>query len=115
MPPEARDPKYLWDMLDAAQTIVQMTGGITYDQYLQSRMVKLAVERAIEIVGEAAPRVSTTFQAAHPEIPWRAIVAQRHVLAHDYGDIQHDRIGRVVTVHIPELIRMLEPLVPPLP
>jgi len=115
MPPDARDPKYLWDMLDAARTVLRMTSGASYDQYLQNRMMQLAVERAIEIVGEAARNVSDSFQTAHPEIPWRPIIAQRHVLAHGYGDIKHDRIWRVVTVHIPDLIKTLEPFVSPAP
>jgi uncharacterized protein with HEPN domain len=104
------DAAYLWDMLDGAKTVVQMTAGITYDQYLANRMVQLAVERGIEIIGEAARNVSETFQTAHPEIPWRPIIAQRHILAHEYGSIQPDRIWRVVTIHIPALIGLLEAL-----
>ena len=75
-------------------------------------MLRSAVERQIEIIGEAARRVSKDFQEAHPEIPWRPIQAQRHVLAHEYGEIKHDRIWRVADVHIPELILLLAPLVP---
>ena len=71
-----------------------------------------SVERQIEIIGEAARRVSMEFQQAQPDIPWRPIQAQRHVLAHEYGEIKHDRIWRVVTVHIPDLIEQLEPLIP---
>ena len=100
-------------MLDAARMIVQMAAGASYEHYANNRMMQLAVERAIEIIGEAARNVSDEFRKAHPEIPWRPIVAQRHVLAHDYGDIKPDRIWRVVTIHVPELIRVLEPLVPP--
>lgn len=115
MPPEARDPKYLWDMLEAAKLVASITEGLTYEGYLQNRVIQLAVERAIEIIGEAARNVSRPYQDAHPQIPWRPIVAQRHVLAHEYGEIKHDRIWRVVTVHIPELIGLLEPLVPEAP
>jgi uncharacterized protein with HEPN domain len=75
-------------------------------------MLRSAVERQIEIIGEAARRVSKEFQDAHAEILWRPIQAQRHVLAHDYGEIKHDRIWRVAEKHIPELIALLEPLVP---
>jgi uncharacterized protein with HEPN domain len=106
------DAAYLWDMLDGARTIVQMTTGVEFDQYLTNRMMQLAVERGIEILGEAARGVSDSFQQAHPEIPWRPIIAQRHILAHEYGSIQPDRIWRVVTIHIPALIALLEPLVP---
>jgi uncharacterized protein with HEPN domain len=59
--------------------------------------------------------VSEAFQRAHPEIPWRKIIAQRNVLAHDYGEIQDDVLWQVATVSVPELIAALEPLIPPLP
>ena len=115
MPPEKGDAAYLWDMLDAARTVREIAQGITFDQYVRSRTLQLASERAIEIIGEAARFVSMGLRQAHPEIPWSKIVAQRHVIAHHYGAIQHDRLWRVVTQHIPELITHLEPLVPPVP
>ena len=46
---------------------------------------------------------------------WRKIIAQRHVLAHEYGEVKHESIWLVATVHIPDLIERLEPLVPPPP
>ena len=115
MPPEKGDAAYLWDMLDAARTVQEMTRGIDFDAYMASRTIQLATERAIEIIGEAARFVSAPFRDAHPEIPWTKIVAQRHLIAHHYGAIQHDRLWRVVTEHIPELIAQLIPLVPPAP
>lgn len=110
-----RDAAYLWDMLDAARTIREFTSGVEFKQYSQNRMLQLAVERAIEIIGEAARYVSETFKESHSEIPWRSIIAQRNVLAHVYGEIDQERIWIVVKVHIPELIANLEPLIPPLP
>ncbi len=106
------DRAYLWDMLTAAQAVVTFVKGRTLQDYAVSLMLRSAVERQIEIIGEAARRVSKEFQEAHPEIPWRPIQAQRHVLAHDYGEIKHDRIWRVAEEHIPEMILLLEPLVP---
>ena len=115
MPPEKRDPAYLWDMLEAARNVRDMSRNATFDEYLRNLMLRLAVERAIEIIGEAARHVSLQFQQAHPEIPWKPIMGQRHVLAHDYGDIDDVSIWNVVTVDIPRLIARLEPLIPPLP
>ncbi|HVC95330.1 MAG TPA: HepT-like ribonuclease domain-containing protein [Pirellulales bacterium] len=115
MPSDDRDPAYLWDMLQAAFEVQQFVAGENLDQYLQDRKSQLAVERAIEIIGEAARNISKTFQEAHPEVPWGPIIAQRHVLAHDYGRIDHERIFRVATVHVPELVAILTPLIPPLP
>ena len=115
MPPDKQDAAFLWDMLDAARTIVQFTAGLQYADYVADRKTQLAVEREVEIIGEAARKVSQGFQLAHAEIPWKKIIAQRHVLAHEYGEIRQDIMWVVVTVHVPELIRALERLIPPPP
>jgi uncharacterized protein with HEPN domain len=115
MQPEQRDVSYLWDMLDAARKVGDFTRNVTLADYSENPMLHLAVERALEIIGEAANRVSSTFQRAHPEIPWRGIVAQRNVLAHEYGDVEHALIWDLVRRQIPVLIEQLQVLVPPSP
>ena len=112
MRPEERDLAYLWDMLDAARTVRDFAEGVKFHQYECDRKLQLAVERAIEIIGEAARNVSKDFQDSHSDIPWRGIIGQRHMLAHEYGEIKQERMWLVVTERIPELIRLLEPLVP---
>ena len=92
MQPEQRDAAHLWDMLDAAQTAQQLISGYDFTQYSQDRRTQLAVERSLEIIGEAAARISASFRGAHPEIPWRQIIGQRNVLIHEYGDIKQERI-----------------------
>lgn len=113
MRPEMEDSALLLDMLDSARAVVQMTAGMTYEGYAADRRTRRAVEREVEIIGEAARKISPAFQDLHPEIPWRKITGQRHMLAHEYGEIQDDVLWRVATFHIPELIAQLEPLVPP--
>jgi len=115
MQPEARDAAYLWDMMDAARKVVDFTQGITFAEYLENQMLQYAVERAIEIIGEAANRISPTFHQAHPEVPWRKIVGQRNVLAHEYGDVDPSFMWDLAQQHIPALARQLEELVPPRP
>ncbi|HOQ97871.1 MAG TPA: DUF86 domain-containing protein [Anaerolineae bacterium] len=115
MQPEERDAAYLWDMLDAALAVRTFTAGLTFEAYIADRKVQLAVERALEIIGEAAHHVSEAFRRAHPEIRWRSIIAQRNVLAHEYGAIKQDRIWNVATVHVPELIDRLREWLPPTP
>ena len=110
-----RDAAYLWDMLDAALTVHEFTANVRFDSYNRNRMLQFAVERAIEIIGEAARNISDEFKQNHPEIPWRGIIAQRNVIAHEYGEIKQERIWIVVTKHIPELIINLKNLIPPVP
>jgi len=110
-----RDPAHLWDMLEACREIRQFLTGKSSQDLLTDRMLRLAVERELEIIGEAANRVSSEFQALHPEIAWARIVAQRNVISHEYGDIKLEWIWRVATERVPELITLLEPLIPPAP
>ncbi|MCU0917151.1 MAG: DUF86 domain-containing protein [Planctomycetes bacterium] len=115
MRPETSDLSFLWDMLDAAGAVQEFVGGKTFNDYTRDRLLRGAVERHIEIIGEAARNVSPSYRDAHPEIPWRKIIAQRHVLAHEYGEVKHENIWLVATVHIPDLIDKLRPLIPPPP
>src|SRR3989338_11662604 len=104
MRPEERDAAYLWDMLDAAKTVRSFVKDIPFHQYERDRKLQFAVERAIEIIGEAARNVSEEFQRKHPEIPWRGIIGQRHMLANEYGEIMQERLWTVASKRIPELI-----------
>lgn len=111
MLPEDKDSAYLWDMLDAARTITQFTSGLTLEKYLRDRKLQLAIERLLEIIGEAANRISSQIQQDYSEIPWRKIIGQRNVIAHEYGEIKQERIWTVVSSNIPGLIEKLKPLV----
>lgn len=111
MPLESADDGFLWDMWEAATAVAQMVAGMTLQEYRGDRRTRRAVEREIEIIGEAARSISDQFKKPHPHIPWSKIIAQRHKLAHEYAEIQDDIIWTVATVHIPELIAQLEPLV----
>jgi uncharacterized protein with HEPN domain len=111
MQPDQRDAAYLWDMLDAAQTVQQLISSLDFPQYSNDRRTQLAVERSLEIIGEAAGRVSDLFRNAHPEIPWRQIIGQRNVLIHEYGEIKQERIWKVVRENVPQLIELLKQFV----
>jgi uncharacterized protein with HEPN domain len=84
-------------MLDSANAVQEFIADTSLDECKANRMLRSAVEREIEIVGEATRAVSRDFEAEHPQIPWQAIVAQRHVLAHEYGAVDDDAIYRVAT------------------
>ena len=119
MRPEERDPAHLWDMLEAARAVVDFTESLTLEEFLAAgrdrQITRLAVERELEILGEAARRVSSPFRSEHPEIPWQEIVGLRNVISHEYDRINYAEIYRIVHERIPELIMLLQPLVPPPP
>lgn len=113
MRPDDQDLALLWDMLQAARRIEQFVAGRTFQDYSRDELVQAAVERKLEIIGEAARKVSVEFQRQNPDIPWRGIISQRHFLAHEYGEVRQEKLWRVATVRIPELIAMLAPFLPP--
>ena len=69
MQPDDRNPAYHWDMLQAARETVDMLDDYDLSAFLADRVMLRATERTIEILGEAARRVSAAFQAVHPEVP----------------------------------------------
>lgn len=108
----ADDAAYLADMLRYSREVADRVNGATFEQFQHDSDFRLATERRIEIIGEAARHVSDEFKATHSDIPWRAIIAQRHILAHEYGEVIEEKIWRVATQHIPALIEQLQSLVP---
>lgn len=113
MRPEDRDAALLWDMREAAREIQEFTQGVKYAQFASDKMRRYAVERQIMVIGEAARQVSDGLKAAHPEIPWKGIIGQRNILAHEYGEILVERIWLVAIKDIPDLLQALERLVLP--
>jgi len=112
---EARDVAYLWDMREAAREVLEFIHETPYARFTSDKVLRYAVERQLHVIGEAARRISTSFKEAHPEIPWKGIIAQRNVLAHEYGEILVERIWRVATERLPELVRLIDPMIPPTP
>jgi uncharacterized protein with HEPN domain len=112
MLPNESDAAYLWDIMEAAQLIRGFISDISAPQYLADKKSQLAVERAVEIIGEAARRLSDAFRQAHPEIPWASIIAQRNVIAHEYGEIKQERMWNIATKRVPALVSLIEPLIP---
>lgn len=77
MPREQSDASYLRDMLAAARAAVEFTRGRTLDEYSADLFLRSAVERQIEIIGEAAGHLGTAYRKAHSEIPWDKVIRQR--------------------------------------
>lgn len=104
------DAAYLRDMLDAGERIERFIYSKSVEDYRSDELLRAAVERQIEIIGEAARHLSESFRNDHAEIPWRPIIAQRNILTHEYGDVEDDLIWRVASIHVPALMQQIRPL-----
>ena len=107
------DAAYLLDMLLAARDGLSFTEGMSYEEFARDRRTQLSVLKSIEILGEAATRVSEDTKRAHAAIPWRDIVGMRNRLVHAYFDIDLPVVWGSVCTDLPVLIARLEPMIPP--
>jgi uncharacterized protein with HEPN domain len=112
---ERSEAAALFDMLQAAEATLRHVAGRTRDDYERDELLRHAVERTLGIIGEAARSLSQQFIDQHPAIPWRAVMATRHILIPEYDEVDNDIVWRITQEHVPELIRQLRPLLPPPP
>jgi uncharacterized protein with HEPN domain len=107
------DLVYLGHMLDTARKAFDKTRGKSRLDYDGDENLRLALVHLIQIIGEAARRVSPEGRTSHPEIPWSDIMGMRHKVVHDYLDVDEDIVWEVVTSDLPSLVSALERIVPP--
>lgn len=98
-------------MIDAAETVGQFMSGRSRADLDTDRMLLFAVVRAIEVVGEAAGKVTEETRTEAPEIPWAAIVSMRNRLIHGYFDIDPEIVWKTVSKELPDLLPRLQCLV----
>ena len=106
-----RDQVYLLDILEAARLAVSYVQGVQVDDFLVNTQLQDSVIRRIEIIGEAARRVSEQTKAAHPDLPWREMVGMRNLMIHEYDDVDLWAVWETVQNDLPGLIARLTPLV----
>jgi uncharacterized protein with HEPN domain len=107
------DEALMLDMLMAAREARTFVEGVTWERFMEDRLLQRGLVNALHEIGEAAGPVSAATKAAHPEIPWIDIVNMRHRLVHGYRRINWHLVWETAQHGVPELIAALEPLIPP--
>ena len=102
------DLSYLIDIIDCIYDINEFTKGILFYEFEKDKMRKLAVERQLEVIGQAANKITKETQDNLVNIPWGKIIGLRNRLAHDYGEILAERIWTISKNSIQELLKELE-------
>ncbi len=111
----SRDEGHLLDILKAARLAIEFRGSADKADFLSDTKTQSAVLHQLLIIGEAVKRLSLQFRAAHPEVPWKLIAGTRDKLIHFYQGVDLEEVWKTVTSDLPQLIRWIEPLVPPAP
>ncbi len=80
------------DILESISKIREYTQAISLDEFRASSQVRDAVERRLEIIGEAAKKIPKNIRVRHPDVPWKKVTGMRDVLVHAYFSIRVERI-----------------------
>jgi uncharacterized protein with HEPN domain len=100
-----RDPRaYLWDAREAAAAILEFVAGKTFEDYANDRLLRSAVERQFEIIGEALNqlcKIESQWVDRIPDVP--QIIAFRNVLIHGYASVNDLTVWRTIDESLPAL------------
>jgi uncharacterized protein with HEPN domain len=107
-----RDDAYLLDILIAARKAIKFVSGISRDEFEKNELVQNAVMHPLEVMGEAANLLSDDFREDHQEIPWHKMIGMRNRLIHEYFRVDYGVVWDTIAKDLPELVRLIEPLVP---
>ena len=95
---------YLWDALKAAEAVQSFLRGRTYDAFVEDDLLRSAVERQLEIIGEALSQLAKVDPQIADNVPkLRRIIAFRNILVHGYAAIDYDTVWRLIEDKLPEL------------
>ena len=106
MQPEDRiRPQHI---LDEAQEACGYIAELSFDEFILDGKTVRAVIRSIEVIGEAASKVSSDLREAHMNIPWQQIIGMRNRLIHVYFDIDHEVVWKTLKENLPPLIEQIQ-------
>jgi uncharacterized protein with HEPN domain len=107
MKQQRADAARLQDVLDAISAI-QRHPVLDRASFDEDELLRFFILKHIEIIGEAIFKVSGQMKAAHPEVPWTKVEKTRHILVHDYFDVNWDIVWKIVTEHLGSLRSQVE-------
>ena len=107
-----RDILYLGQMLDNAREAIEIAREADEARFESDRVLRLALTRLVQVVGEAARKASPEGRVTYPEIPWRSIVGMRHILVHEYEGLRESMVWETVVEDLPKLVATLEAALP---
>jgi uncharacterized protein with HEPN domain len=102
------DDSLFVDMLVYARRVASRVARTSRPEFDQNEDLQLALTYLIQVISEAASRLTREQRDAYPNIPWRDIIGMRHIVVHDYFRLDLDVIWRTANENIPPLVNALE-------
>jgi uncharacterized protein with HEPN domain len=104
----------LIDIVEHARLVHGRIQKITRAEFDADIVVQMGIVHLLQIIGEAASKVSEPTRAKFPQVPWNRIVGMRHRIVHEYFRVDPDLIWRTASDHVPPLLVALEPIIGPI-
>ena|SRR5688572_25406784 len=104
---------FLFDMAERARRVIEFIGGSSHDQFMANVLLQEGVIRQLEIIGEAAKRITPATRAQLPSLPFSAMAKMRDLVAHVYWGVNLEIVWATATNDMRPLIDAIEPLLPP--
>ena len=108
----SRDQASLLDIVSAIRRVLQFAEEIDKSALEINEEKQSAIFYQVIVMGEAVKRLSAEFRSQHSKVPWREIAGMRDILTHHYDRVNLDTLWDVIQTDIPELLGLLEPLLP---
>lgn len=105
-----KDNTRLMHILEAINNIFEFTQNVSFDEYQGNKILKFAVIKNLEIVGEAAYLLTQEFRDSHPEVEWHSIIGMRHVLVHGYYQISDEIVWATIQKELQPLKENIQKL-----
>ena len=108
---ERQDSELVADILEAISRISVYTANMNYDAFLTDTKTQDAVIRNLEIIGEAAKKISSPLRERNRDLPWRSMAGLRDRLIHDYFGVNVDIVWEIISKELRELIEPLNAII----
>jgi uncharacterized protein with HEPN domain len=103
-----RDRDYLGDIVEAAERVLSYAGGFSFESFLEDGRTQDAVLRNLQVIGEAARKISPELRSAHSFLPWREMTGLRNRIVHDYFGVDLEVVWVIVNDELPVLLREIQ-------
>lgn len=103
-----KDINRLSHIIEAIDNLFEFTKGISFDEYKGNKILRFAVIKNLEIIGEAAYLLTNEFKEKHPEVEWKVIIGMRHVLVHGYYQISDEMVWATIQTELLPLREKVE-------
>lgn len=108
-----KDNTRLQHILEAINNIFEFTNGVSFENYKTNKMLRFAVIKNLEIIGEAAYLLTIPFKENHPEVEWEPIICMRHVLVHGYYQIRDEIVWQTIETELQPLKKKITTMLKP--